>query len=506
MTAAKRRALIAVGTLALCAVALLALWLAGALAPAWSVPEPSAQLLAAGDALDRIEIDATYAPEGREVNVVQRMTLTNRTGAALNSAVFRTWVNAFQSSELSPAASEELFDLCYPDGFSSGALQMNAATVAMANGAAESAQYRYLDDAKTVLSLPLGKPWESGETITAELRYKIIVPRARYRFAVNNGVCVLGNAFAIPAVYENGAWRTDEYAPVGDPFVSDCANYAVTMRVPEGMTCMGGGVPEVSQEGGEAVYRFQALAVRDFALVLGEGFTEARGMQNGVALLAYAQSGDKARELLGYMRQAIACYGERYGAYLYPSYACVALDFPLGGMEYPMLSLISSGLSSQSGTTMEYVVAHETAHQWWYAAVGSDSVNQPWQDEALCEFSTLEYYESTHGRAARDELEQTKVEYAMRATVAGSVSPGAPVTYFESMSQYSLVVYDRGTALFCALDKLLNGKLDAALSQYYRKYAFARATRQDFETLVYDATGEDVAPLMLDYLDTKLAN
>ena len=39
-----------------------------------------------------------------------------------------------------------------------------------------------------------------------------------YRFGVDSGIWALGNAFAIPAVWEDGAWRTDEYYPVGDPF------------------------------------------------------------------------------------------------------------------------------------------------------------------------------------------------------------------------------------------------------------------------------------------------
>ena len=36
--------------------------------------------------------------------------------------------------------------------------------------------------------------------------------------------------------------------------------------------------------------------------------------------------------------------------------------------------------------------------------------------------------------------------------------------------------------------------------------SFGRATREDFETLLAEVTGEDLAPMMRDYLDTYILN
>ncbi|MEF9879607.1 MAG: hypothetical protein RR975_09260, partial [Clostridia bacterium] len=73
-----------------------------------------------------------------------------------------------------------------------------------------------------------------------------------------------------------------------------------------------------------------------------------------------------------------------------------------------------------------------------------------------------------------------------------------------SMSEYSLVVYNRGAALLCALDRATQGELDAFLKAYAQRYAFGFATRQDFEALLAEQTGEDYTPLMTDYLDTYI--
>lgn len=178
----------------------------------------------------------------------------------------------------------------------------------------------------------------------------------------------------------------------------------------------------------------------------------------------------------------------------------------MGGMEYPALAMIASDRLDAGGETLEMVVAHEAAHQWWYAVVGSDPVNQAWQDEALSQFSMLEYLEDRYGLARREEYEQQELESALRVTVPRGVTPGAPLDRFSSMSEYSLVVYDRGAAMLCALDRMLDGGLDAFLGAYYERYAFGRATREDFETLLAEVTGEDLAPMMRDYLDTYILN
>lgn len=62
------------------------------------------------------------------------------------------------------------------------------------------------------------------------------------------------------------------------------------------------------------------------------------------------------------------------------------VDFPLGGMEYPGLIFIGRDWMAESqADSLELMLAHETAHQWFYALVGSDQVTDAWQDEALCE-------------------------------------------------------------------------------------------------------------------------
>ncbi|MBP3646594.1 MAG: M1 family metallopeptidase [Clostridia bacterium] len=493
-----RKILIAAAAALLLAVVILGL----AFDRALELPEASPELVQASSGLDEIAIDARLHPDERMLTVRQTLRLVNRTGQDQNAAVLRTWPNAFQNMDTSPCTFEEkLYDLFYPDGFSSGALVMKSA-----HAAGQAVLHRYTDAAKTVMAVPVPGGWKVGETAEIELEYTVQIPRMAYRFGVWDGIWTLGNAFAIPAVWEDGAFRTDAYAPVGDPFVSDCANYSVSVAVPEGYVCAGSGWAETEKAKDETIYRFSAPAVRDFALVISDRFASAQALEGNVLVAAFAEDASGARQLLRYARKAIGVYESLWGEYPYQSFTLAQMHMPLGGMEYPALAMISADVLSQGGRELEYLIAHEAAHQWWYALAGSDGWNQPWQDEALCEFGVLEYARSVYGAQERADLEQTRVESAMRVTVSQGVTPGAPLDRFSSMSEYSLVVYNRGAAYLCALNRMLPQGLNPFLREYAQRYAFSRASRGDFESLLTAFTGEDLSPLTRDYLDTTILN
>ena len=493
----KRRLMIAAAALL---AAMLAAWAAFDRVP--RLPEPSAQLLQAQQGLEEISIAAALDPEARTLGVRQTLRLTNRTGQRQNAVVLRTWPNVFQSLDTSTCAVDDgLYDLYYPDGFSTGALVMIRAQV---NG--ETVLYRYTDTYKTVLSVPVPGGWEAGETALLQLEYVVQIPRMAYRFGVWENVFALGNAFAIPAVWQDGAFRTDPYLSVGDPFVSDCANYSVRVTVPEDYVCAGSGYPTVEKNRAERTYCFEAPAVRDFALVISDRLEQVSQLQNGVLVTAYASTASQARQLVRSAGKALRLYASLWGEYPYQSFTLAQIHFPHGGMEYPALAMIGADEIVSGGRKLEYTVAHETAHQWWYSLVGSDGWHQPWQDEALCEFALLEYAEAQYGAGERDDLEQSRVESAMRVTVPQGVTPGSPLSAFADMSEYSLVVYSRGAAYLCALDRTLPDGINPFLRDYAQSYAFTRATRDDFEDQLAKSTGEDFAALTRDYLDTYILN
>lgn len=485
----------------------LTLMLSNRAGPELTAPAPGEALRHASQGLDDVTINAVFDPVQRTLEVEQTLNLINRTGVTQRLSVLRTYANAFSSEETSPAATDELYDACYPNGFSAGELHFTYLRLTLPGGEEQGGSYAYGDDAHTVLRVSLPGDWAPGETLQLHMGYTLTIPQAAYRFGESEGIFALGNVLVIPSPWMDGEYLTDAYESLGDPFVSECRNYTVRVTAPEAYTVLGCGVPTVeTQSDGQQITRFDAPAVRDFALYLSREYHRRQTMTDGVLVQAYARDDRQAGTLLAYASRALACYNARFGAYPYPSLTVAEAAFPFGGMEYPTLLLVGASKLATGGETLEQVTAHEVAHQWWYAVVGNDQFRQAWQDEALAQYSLLDYWETRYGVSAQEDLQFSLVESAMRVTIPQGVTPGSPVDYFGDMSEYSIVVYDRGAAALCALNTAMNGGLDGFLATYYRTFAFGLPSREDFETLLNDYTGEDWSPLLSDYLDTYLNN
>lgn len=490
--------LVASGCAAILLIVLLSMHMFTGQAP----PAQQTVLSEAANGLDNISISAVFTPDRKTLEATQTMRLQNRSGQALDDVVIRTYANAFLSEEYSPAAIEDIYDLCYPNGFSPGAITMEQVLV---DG--QQASYAYDDTTKTIQRIALSQAWQPNDWIDVLLEYEIMIPDCNYRFGYASDIYTLGNTLPVLSVWENGAWRTEEYFPLGDPFYSNCANYNVMVTVPKGFQCAGSAYGQRTEKDGQWIYSFNASAVRDFALSISDKFVIAQETVDNVLITSYGLSSSDAKKALKYSRQALTCFNEQYGAYPYNHLAVSVVDFPFGGMEYPGLILLQKSLYKQEEEkNLEIVAVHEVAHQWWYAVVGSDQYHQPWQDEALAEYSLLDYTEHYYGQEARESMAFSRFETAMRVTVPRGVTPGSPIDYFSTMSEYSLVVYRRGAALLVALDTALGDKLDDFLRTYYQRHAFQLASRDEFEQTLKDVTGQDWSALIVDYLDTYIAN
>ncbi len=462
-------------------------------------PSAGARAAAVAEGLNNYNYQLLFLPEDGTLSITMTLDYTNRTPDALDSLTLRTWAGAYAREETSPAAIDVLYDQCYPDGFSAGGIMLDGAWW---NGQLANAVFE--DEAQTVLRVPITAlaPAEQG---TLLLRCTLTIPHCAHRYGYSRGVWQFGNALPVLSVYENGAWRADEYHPIGDPFVSECANYSVLLIAPEGYACATSTLCASEETGdGRVMFRMDGQAMRDFSFALSKSWSRAQVKANGVTVVSYAADSESARRSAKNAAKALKVFSGLYGEYPYASLTLCAVNFPFGGMEYPGLIFLSSSYFYQEmRDTLELVVAHETAHQWFYALVGSDQFNQPWQDEALSEYAMLRYAKAVYGQSAYENLLVTRVQAPMQEHIPQAVTPGSPVSYFGSLDVYSSVVYGRGAALLLAIEEL-TGQADAFLRAYCDTFAFRIASRAEFETLLNAFTGMDLKALMVDYLDTLM--
>src|SRR4029450_246068 len=96
----------------------------------------------------------------------------------------------------------------------------------------------------------------------------------------------------------------------------------------------------------------------------------------------FYRSSANAALILDAAADAFRSMQARLGACPYPIYKVVQSAGGFG-MESPGLTWVPYGVGSAN---LRYLLAHETAHQWFYGVVGNDQARQPFADEAVADF------------------------------------------------------------------------------------------------------------------------
>ena len=441
-------------------------------------------LEAAGIGLNRYEFDLDFDPIAHQLTVSMYLTVTNRENIPFDELIIRTYAGAFEREDTSPVNTMELRDKFYPAGFSSGGIELSPV---LWNG--QEVSFGYEDKARTVLRVDIPS-LDPGAAGMLTMKCVILLPQSPGRFGVWEDVWRFGNALPILALRENGTWRIDPYYPVGDPFVSEAANYVVRLKLPSGYSTAA-----------SAPLARENFALRDFTLVImkEDSFSLRTFKADDTLLMAWAKDGGQAENLLKTAREALRFYEDWLGPYPWETLTIIELPFPMGGMEYQGLVMITDAYAARNDdVSLAVSLAHELAHQWFYALVGSDQVNEPWQDEALSEYATLRFVNRLFGKSAAQEL-----RFQRQAPEAQLISPSGSILRFPGYKSYTASVYGRAVELLFALDER-TGKTAAFVESYVRRFAFGYATRKGFEQALDAFMGGSNGVLVSEYLDVPL--
>lgn len=113
-----------------------------------------------------------------------------------------------------------------------------------------------------------------------------------------------------------------------------------------------------------------------------------------------------------------------------------------------------SPTDAMTDAMLEFVTAHEVAHQWWHGLIGSDSRAHPFADESLAQWSAVLYFEDVHGaeRAAVEAERQVAMNYVMmRLQGAPDAAADRPASAFSPAIAYAGLVYGKAPFLWPAL-------------------------------------------------------
>ena len=439
-----------------------------------------------GDTGARDVYNMRLSYEGGVLSGEMDFTYHNDTGETLGYLEFNLFGNAYREDAVYKPVSAAFSASAYYAGESFGGMEISSVSPCSA--------WSVGGEDENILSVELAEPLEDGGQASVCIAWTLTLAQVEHRTGIAEHSVNLGNFYPIACVYEDGAFRECEYYSDGDPFYSECADYCVTLETDADYTVASSGqILSAEVKGSKKTYQMQLSDARDFAIVLSGEYSVAQGEACGVQVMYYYYDDAEPQKKLDLLEESLTYFSQTFGDYMYPAFSAVQTGFAVGGMEYPALVMIGDHLS---GTDAFYTAVHETAHQWWYAAVGSDQLEKAWLDEGLAEFSSALFF-GAHGdygmtyQGLKEGAERAyRAFYTVHSQIFGEADTAMNKKLGEYLSEYQYVVlaYDKGLLLFDTLrDTFGENKVLAGLKRYYREYSGKIAGQADLSACLKKA-------------------
>jgi aminopeptidase N len=299
------------------------------------------------------------------------------------------------------------------------------------------------------------------------------------------------------AVYDDEGWNSEIPPQSGDVTYADMSFFVVTVDAPKDVTVVMSG-REINRQdnGSRQQIKVEAGPARDFYLAASPDYEVFTRESNGVTLRFYTRRDMQkgAEYALDVAARAIAVYSERYAPYPYTELDFVSTPTFALGIEYPGIIAITEWILDPENGYLEATVAHEVGHQWFYNLVGNDQLDEPWLDESLTQFITLQYFTDEYGQAGNEGF-RTDIEGRWSRIGNNPIPVGLPVRDYSD-AEYSGIVYGRGALFFEALREEMGADVfDTFIKSYATNNAWGIGTAEILRDEAESQCRCDLSPL-----------
>jgi hypothetical protein len=479
-------------------------------------------------------------PDGRSFSGTEHLRWTNNDDHAANTLFFHLYPN-LRVSEPKRTADADHAQESPPVEVDEPTLEV---TDVRTGDAATQLSFN-LDESQTVMRVGLRDAVSSGDSTELLIKFKGTVPeidpdetgilahvvqqvdaalrnahevrRARDTNFHCRGLLLLGSAYPILAARSGSDWQRKVEPSIGDAIFADAADYRVVVNAPADLTVIASGEEAVAAPGNPRVFLGHSL--RSFALVAGANFRSEERQVAGMTIRAVYQPEQEkiGRRVLNIAAESAGIYAQRFGPLPYKQIKLVQLPLVagIGCLEFGDLGVVASAFyvdfdsavmrnlpemireqRTSVEDSLEWMVAHAVAQQWWGIAVGNDPDRQPVLDEALSNWSALLYYEEAHGkeRAAAAQDDQLRGVYKVYRTFGGEdMSADKPAHEYRNFFQYAAIVNSKGALMFTEIRKAIGEeRFFAGLRKYYRDFMFRVADLGDLRGALMSQTADDL--------------
>ncbi len=394
---------------------------------------------------------------------------------------------------------------------------------------------QYVDVIKVLLPEPL----LPGDSVAITTPFKVLLPPYFSRSGYAGTQIMACQWYPKPAVYDQAGWHEFPYLDMGE-FYSEFGDFTVTLTVPAEYVVGATGVLQTEDElqrykklgksnfSGQkkkvALYRapkkkskktltWHATNVPDFAWFADIDFViqyDTIMLRSGAVIDAFSYYHNQKETIwtnsISYIKDAVKKYSGWIGDYEYPTVQVVEgpANSASGGMEYPMITLITS--PDATVEELDGVITHEIGHNWFMSMLGSNERAHTWMDEGLNTYYQFRYeaekyrWNSVFGESVPQEIRQLPSDQFLNV-IYTAVHENLPMTYpmdipadqFPDSNEYGIVSYIK-TALWMYILEASLGRerVDAAVQHYFTKWKHKHPQPADMQAAFEEALGVDL--------------
>ena len=164
---------------------------------------------------------------------------------------------------------------------------------------------------------------------------------------------------------------------------------------------------------------------------------------------------EKARKQFQEVKPMLSCYENFFGLYPFWDDGYALVETPYLGMEHQSAIAYGNGyLPGYKGNTnfiagldFDYIIVHETGHEWWGNSITANDIADMWIQESFCTYSEVLFVECMYGHEAMIKY----VKNQMRMVRNDKPIVGIPHVHQKGSSD----MYHKGSAVLHTIRNLI---------------------------------------------------
>ncbi|MBI3137842.1 MAG: M1 family metallopeptidase [Sphingobacteriales bacterium] len=473
-------------------------------------------------------IDVSLDDTEHRLTGFEKIDYINNSPDTLRFIWFHLWPNAYKNDKT--AFSDHLLDNGNTKFYFSGKedrgyinkldFKVNGVTAQLED------HPQHIDIVKLVLPGPL----TPGQSITITTPFHVKLPYNFSRGGHDGQSYQVTQWYPKPAVYDREGWHPMPYLDQGE-FYSEFGNFEVKITVPKNYVVAATGELQNAEEkewlktragytwepvkqktkttGGQVKTSYQLFPesekeikiltykqsnIHDFAWFADKRFivnadTCLLASSRIIDVFTYFTPAEKEtwEHSTGFAKDAIRHYSSEIGEYPYSAVSVVQGPESFGGgMEYPTITVISPSLNQRE---LDYTIAHEVGHNWFYGILGTNERSYPWMDEGINSFYEYKYQYNRNPRNTQSN------EQALLETLVAEKKDQPIATAAEDFTEanYALVAYYKTSKWMEWLEKQLGREpFQKAMQHYFRQWRYRHPQPEDFKKSLEASTGKNL--------------